>query len=499
MDTIGRIRRAYFVKAKALKEIVRELRVSRNTVRRVIRSGTPKQHYERVVQPHRKLGEWTTALDGLLDTNDKKPKREQLRLTRIFEELRGLGYLGGYDSVRRYAKKRRLTQRSSVAAYVPLSFAPGEAYQFDWSHELVVLDGVTTKVKAAQMRLSYSRMPFVRVYPRESQEMVFDAHDRGFAFYHGACARGIYDNMKTAVETVFIGKDRKFNRRFLQMCSHYLVEPTACTPAAGWEKGQVENQVGNVRERLFTPRLRFKTYDEMNGWLLDQCITHAKAHPHPEFKDRTVWEVFQEERARLIPYIGSFDGFHSTPTSISKTCLVQFDTNKYSVMAKAVGRPVDVHAYADRIVIRQDGEVVGEHGRSFLREQFIYDPWHYVPVLAMKPGALRNGAPFKAWLLPGALGKVRQKLRTVDDGDRQMVQILTTVLTDGLVAVEVACAEALAGGVFSADVILNVLARQRKAAPVVTILTPEGLQLRHEPLADCARYDTLRSQPHGTA
>ena len=99
-------------------------------------------------------------------------------------------------------------------------------------------------------------MLFVRAYRARAQEMVFDAHDRTFAFLKGACTRGIYDNMKTAVEAVFRGKDRQFNRRFLEKCGHYLVEPTACTPAAGWEKGQVENQVGLVRERFFTPRLR---------------------------------------------------------------------------------------------------------------------------------------------------------------------------------------------------------------------------------------------------
>ena len=108
-------------------------------------------------------------------------------------------------------------------------------------------------------------MMFVCAYPRESQEMVFDAHDRGFAFFRAPAQRGIYDNMKTAVDAVFVGKERRFNRRFLQMCGHYLVEPTACTPAAGWEKGQVENQVGLVRERFFTPRLRFKSYADLNA------------------------------------------------------------------------------------------------------------------------------------------------------------------------------------------------------------------------------------------
>ena len=430
----------------------------------------------------------------MLLENDGKPARERLTLIRVFEELRGLGYEGGYDAVRRYARAWSKERASATtSAYVPLSFAPGEAYQFDWSHEIVVMDGVTTTVKVAHVRLCHSRMMLVRAYPRETQEMVFDAHERAFALFRGACSRGIYDNMKTAVETIFIGKDRQYNRRFLQMCSHHLVEPVACTPASGWEKGQVENQVGLVRERFFTPRLRVKSYDELNAWLMDKCIAWAKAHAHPELLGRTIWEVFEEERPKLIPYRGRFDGFHALPASVSKTCLVRFDNNKYSVSASAVGRPVDIHAYANHIVIRQDGRIVGEHRRSFGRGETVYDPWHYVPVLARKPGALRNGAPFKDWVLPTALDRVRRKLAGSDDGDRQMVKILAAVLGDGLPAVEAACLQALSEGVHSADVVINILARQRDPGPAATIMTPDALRLRDAPIADCARYDQLRS------
>ena len=348
-------------------------------------------------------------------------------------------------------------------------------------------------VKVAHVRLCHSRMMFFRAYPRETQEMVFDAHERAFAFFKGACTRGIYDNMKTAVDTIFVGKDRQYNRRFLQMCSHHLVEPVACTPASGWEKGQVENQVGLVRERFFTPRLRVKTYDELNAWLLDKSIAYAKVHRHPERPNQTVWEAFEEERPNLVPYRGRFDGFHALAASVSKTCLVRFDNNKYSVNASAVGRPVEIHAYADRIVIRQDGRAVAEHARHHGRGETIYDPWHYVPVLARKPGALRNGAPFKDWVLPAALERVRRKLAGSDDGDRQMVAILATVLTDGLPAVEAACAQAMSEGVHSSDVIINILTRQRDPGPAATILTPDALKLRHAPTADCARYDQLRS------
>src|SRR3984957_16237922 len=493
LETIAKIRRAFFVQGKSIKLICRELRVSRKVVRKVIRSEATEFRYEREAQPLPKIGPWTDQLDELLLANEGKAARERLTRIRIFEELRGRGYSGGYDALRRYAKRWAKDRgHATAAAYVPLSFAPGEAYQFDWSHEIVILNGVTVTVKAAHVRLCHSRMLFVRAYPRETQEMVFDAHDRAFALFKGACGRGIYDNMKTAVETIFVGKKRLYNRRFLQMCSHYLVDPVACTPASGWEKGQVENQVGLVRERFFTPRLRFKNLDELNAWLLDKCIAYAKAHRHPELPEQTIWEVFEAERPKLVPYAGRFDGFHAVPASVSKTCLVRFDNNKYSVTASAVGRPVEVHAYADRIVIRQDGRIVAEHPRSFGRGETTYDPWHYVPVLARKPGALRNGTPFKDWALPAAIERIRRKLASTDDGNRQMVDILNAVLTDGLPAVEAACAETAAHGVHSAEVVLNILSRQRDPAPPANILTPTALILRHAPIADCARYDNLR-------
>jgi len=493
VETIAKVRRAYFLQGKAIKAICRELHLSRKVVRKILRSGATEFRYERDVQPLPRIGPWRVDLDRLLAVNEAKPARERLTLIRLFEELRGLGYGGGYDAVRRYARTwRRERAATSVNAFVPLSFAPGEAYQFDWSHEVVLINGVTVTVKVAHMKLSHSRMPFVRAYPRETQEMVFDAHDRAFAFFKGACTRGIYDNMKTAVDAIFVGKERAYNRRFLQMCSHYLVDPVACTPASGWEKGQVENQVGLIRGRFFTPRLRVMSYEELNAWLLDRCVAYAKAQPHPELRDQTIWEVFEAERPSLVPYTGRFDGFHAVPASVSKTCLVRFDNNKYSVAAHAVGRPVEIRAYAERIELRQDGKPIGEHRRCFGREQTIFDPWHYVPVLARKPGALRNGAPFKDWVLPAALDRVRCKLAGTSDGDRQMVDILTTVLSDGLAVVEAACAEALREGVHSADVILNILARRREPAPPVTIMTSQALQLRHAPTADCARYDSLR-------
>ena len=206
----------------------------------------------------------------------------------------------------------------------------------------------------------------------------------------GRLQRGIYDTIQTAVDTIFVGRDRQCNRRFLRMSSHHLVDPVACTPASGLGRaakrinGQVENQVGLVRERFFTPRPRFKIYDELNVWVKDKCIADVKTHAHPEQPDTTIWAAFGEERPHLMPCRGRSDGFHALPASVSRTCLGRFDNNKCSVCASAVGRPVEIQAYADRMVIRLNGRVVlnghivAEHARCRGRGETVYDPWHYV-------------------------------------------------------------------------------------------------------------------------
>lgn len=493
VDRIGEIRRAYFDEHLSIKEIVRRLSVSRSTVRKVVRSSATAFRYERDKQPAPKLGEWVKGLTEILEREAELPRRERRSTQRLFEELRGRGYEGAHDSVHRFAKAwRREHTRVPVRAYVPLSFAPGEAYQFDWSHEVITLQGLPVTVKAAHMKLSHSRMPFVRVYHRETQEMVFDAHDKGFAFFGGGCRRGIYDNMKTAVEAIFLGKQRRYNQRFLQMCSHHLVEPVACTPASGWEKGQVENQVGNLRDQLFLPKPRVSSLVELNDWLVDECIAYAKRMEHPEFKGRTIWAVFHDEQASLVVSRGPYDGFAEKVVRASTTCLIMADHNRYSVDARAAGRMVQIRSHANRIVVLLDDDVVADHPRDFRRGEVIYDPWHYLPILVRKPGALRNGAPFKDWDLPPGLAAAQAKLRQYADGDRQFVKILCAVVDHGLVAVEAACAEALEAGIASGDVILAVLARQLQPPTPPSMAIPDGLRLKVEPTADCARYDSLR-------
>ena len=376
-------------------------------------------------------------------------------------------------------------------AFVPMLFQPGDACQFDWSQEQVELNGIIQTIKVAHFRMAYSRQMFVVAYPRETQEMVLDAHNRAFAFFGGVPARLIYDNLKTVVDAVFTGKDRQFNRRFLTLANHYLFEPVACTPASGWEKGQVENQVGNVREWLFTPLARFASFTELNNWLSTRSRELAQRN-HPLQTLRTIAACFTAEQPLLRPVTAWFDGYVEHLIRVSSTCLVKVDRNSYSVPASAAGQAVSVRTTADQVRVVAQGEIIAAHPRLFGRDHLVCDPWHYLPVLEKKPGALRNGAPFVMWDLPMPIQTVRDRILKQPKGDRAFVELLMLAGEAGLDALTVACELALDYGVVSAAVVMNELRRLiAPHLPAAINNVPDGIVLTMEPLADCQRYDHL--------
>jgi transposase len=492
METLGKLRRRHLVKGESISAIARDIHLSRNTVRKYVAAQACEPRYTRKQQPFPQLGPYRETLTAWLEMEGQRPLRERRTAMRLFEALRQEGYRGGYDSVRRFVKRWKKAQGPSVTqAFVPLAFAPGAKYQFDWSHEVVELDGVLQTVKVAHFRLCYSRQSFVVAYPRETQEMVFDAHNRAFAFWGGVPLAGIYDNPKTLVDAILVGKERQFNRRFLALMNHYLIEPIACTPAAGWEKGQVENQVGTLREWLFTPRLKFAHFADLNAWLALRC-QELGLRPHPDEKERTIRQVFEEERPHLRPFTASFDGYVEHTLRVSSTCLVRYDRNRYSAPAAYAGKLISLRAYAERVQIVADEQTLADHPRCFGRGRSIFNPWHYLPVLERKPGALRDGAPFQQWDLPGAIRRVQERLMKQRGGDRAFVELLLAGRQHGLEALEVACELAWEQGTISAAVVLNHLHRLLSPRPPETLCTPERLRLALEPVADCARYDRLR-------
>lgn len=493
METIAKIRRAHFSDKKPLRQIAREMNLSRNTVRKIIRSEATELHYERKIQTRPKLEPFKEQLIQSLEEDQKKPPKYRRTALLLFEMLQREGFSGGYDTVRRFVKRWR-EQDTGTKAFIPLVFAPGEAFQFDWSYEQIELDGVNVKIKLAHFRLSHSRAPFCVAYMRETLEMVLDAHVQAFQFYGGSCRKGIYDNLKTVVSKVLVGKERIFNRRFQTLASHYLFEPVACTPAAGWEKGQVERQVGVIRQCLFGKRRMFADLDELNQWLQDECRVLAARQKHPDYPEQTVAEVAQMERESLVPVPVAFDAYQENTARVTPTSLVSFDRNRYSVQASSAGKIVTVRAYANRISFHHGGKLIGLHRRQYGRDRTTYTPWHYLDVLKRKPGALRNGAPFQNWELPQALQKTKEQLSRRSDGDRQFVGILAVIPRYGIGAVEQACKEALLSRTISRDLVLNILSRANEPQTTTDFQAPDHLpQLSLFPTVDCQRYNRLLS------
>jgi transposase len=492
MDIIAEIRRRHFVSGESISSIARSLKISRPTVRKHLAT-KDEPVYQRQIQPSPKLGDYKEQLVVWLEADVQLPKHQRRTAQRLFEGLVGEGYQGAYDSVQRFVKQwKRDHQRSPSIkqAFIPLAFQPGEVCQFDWSQETVEINGVVQTVKVAQFRLAYSRKMFVVAYPRETQEMVMDAHNRAFAFYGGVPQQVIYDNLKTVVDCIFVGKDRQFNRRFMALANHYLFEPVACTPAAGWEKGQIENQVGNVREWLFTPRAKFESFDALNVWLARRCEELA-GRQHPTQPSQTIADCFVHEQPLLRPVSQPFAGYIEHLAKVSKLCLVRWDRNTYSVPAEWVGKVVSIRITANQIRVVAGGQTITEHPRCFSYDQMICNPWHYLPVLEKKPGALRHGAPFQDWELPPAIHQVRQKLLKQPQGDRAFVDCLLLAREHGLEALQIACECALESGVVTGSLVQNELRRLIEPSRPKTLAAEHDWALQHEPQADTQRYDHL--------
>ena len=492
MGIIAEVRRRHFVSKESISSIALSLRISRPTVRKHLKTEI-EPVYQRQSQPFPKLGEFKAVLTRWLETEAQLPRNQRRTAMRLFEGLVDEGYMGAYDSVQRFVKQLKIDSKNTPSikqAFVPLVFKPGDVCQFDWSQEIVEIGGIEQIIKAAHFRLAFSRKMFVIAYPREAQEMVMDAHNKAFIFYGGVPLQMVYDNPKTIVDTVFVGKERKFNRRFMALANHYLFEPVVCTPAAGWEKGQVENQVGNVREWLFTPRAKFATFDDLNGWLEKRCH-ELSSRKHPVLPSQTIAECFQQELLFLRQITVPFAGYIEHLLKVSSTCLVRIDRNQYSVPAQWAGQVVSVRVTAHDPNIVAEGKTIATHQRSFLRDQLICNPWHYLSILEKKPGALRHGAPFQDWDLPESIRRVREKLLQQDKGDRAFVNLLLLAREVGVDALETACELALESGVVSGSVVQNEVRRLVEPARLKTLNTSDNLQLTAEPQADCQRYDYL--------
>lgn len=490
MSIIAKIRRLYLRDRVSISEISRRTSLSRTTIRKWVNKPDPEPKYTRNARPS-KLAVYKDAIVAALQIDARRPRRDRRTAKRLYQDFKAQGYQGGYTQFSQFITRcRKEIGTGSLRAFVPLKFDLGEAFQFDWSEETIMLGGVLHRVQVAHMKLCASRAYVIQAYHSQGHEMLFDAHTKAFTALGGIPRRGIYDNMKTAVDKILVGKSRKVNTRFSAMASHYLFEPDFCNAASGWEKGIVEKNVQDRRRELWQEAVlqRFPNRDALNVWLLTQCREKWAQTPHPEYQGLTVADALELEQESMMPMPAAFDGYVESMGRVSSTCLVSVLRSRYSVPCEWVGQVAHVHTYAERIVlISMQGELV-EHPRAVERGRTIYDWQHYIPLIERKPGALRNGAPFAD--LPKPLAQLRQILIRRSGGDSIMAKVLACVPRSGLEAVLVAVELVLESGSINAEHIQNVLARLKEGPVVGQVDT--HLTVAEAPTMDTSRYDQLR-------
>lgn len=494
------IRRWHFRDGLSQREIARRTGLSRNTIRKHLNSKIVEPVYPKRDVPS-KLDEYEQLLSDWLLKESKKPRKQRKSAKLLHQELLAIGFSGSYDRVAAFARMWREQQRllANKQAFVPLKFAPGEAFQFDWGDNWAWVGGSKVKLQVAHFKLCHSRAFYLRAYWTQTHEMLFDAHAHAFRVFKGVPERGIYDNMKTAVDKVGKGKQRTINKRFQAMASHYLFETEFCNPAAGWEKGQVEKSVRDSRHALWHSAPRFECLEALNDWLENRCQQFWQQASHPDYAKQSIEQIWLAEQLHLMPICAAFDGFIEHTKRVSSTCLVMFERNKYSVPASYANRLVSLRVYPAHLEFIAENQKIAGHPRVFSRDhnskgQTRYDWRHYLLVAQRKPGALRNGAPFDT--LPEAFSHLQSILLKRPGGDRDMVDILSLVLHHEEALVEQAITQTLSQGIASKPHIINCLNRLIQPPSPDPVPLDSRLQLNIEPTKDTSRYDTLRRVRH---
>ena len=491
MEILGKIRRMHMRDKLSLHEITKRTGLSRNTIRRWLRTPeeTAPPSYRRDAGPG-KLTAFHEALEQALKADAHRAKQNRRTAKALFAQIKADGYAGGYTRVTDFIRDWRGREGKTPHAFVPLTFALGEAFQFDWSEEGLVVGGIYRRMQVSHLKLCASRAFWLVAYPSQGHEMLFDAHTRSFIALGGIARRGIYDNMKTAVDKVKKGKGRAVNARFAVMCGHYLFDADFCNVASGWEKGIVEKNVQDSRRRIWldAQSRQFTSFAELNAWLGERCRSLWSELRHPEHKQFSVAEMLEQERTEMMPVPTPFDGYVERSARVSSTCLVSVERNRYSVPCELAGQMVSTRLYPHQVYVVAGDAIVARHDRLSERGQVHYDWQHYIALIERKPGALRNGAPFDD--MPAPLKQLKLGLLRHAGGDRVMAQVLAAVPTAGLEAVLVAVSLVIESGVLSAEHVLNVLARLNASPQPPCVET--SLQLMEAPQANTSRYDSLR-------
>lgn len=433
MITVAQFHRIKFLAQRegmSEREIARTLQISRNTVHKYLhqQEAPTAAKRRRIYGRPRHLAETERVIpliDQWLKEDQRTWRKQHHTAARIYRRLRDeYAFQGSESDIRKVVAARKATCKE---VFIPLSFALGQQFQFDWGEADILVYGVLTRVYLFCMELSASRKKFVWAYANEQQESFLDGFVRGFAYFGGVPAIGLFDNLKSAVKKMLVGRNREEQETFVALQAHYLFEAEFCNARRGNEKGIVEGLVGFVRRNALTPLADVGSLEALNrNILLPWCEHSARTHGVPHTTE-TVAEVYARERAFLHPLPAApFEACRVQAATVSKMSTVMFGTNQYSVPSRYAGQAVWVKGFVDRVVVVAQNGVIAEHLRCAGREQMVLELDHYLDVLLQKPRAVRDARVMQGQRVPDVARRIHARMRERQDaqGDRLFVRFL---------------------------------------------------------------------------
>lgn len=501
------IRRAYYLEKKSMRQIARETRYCRQTVEKAIENVPAHPYRLRQPRPAPVFGAYQARVEALLQENTRLPRKQRYTAHRIFAIIEAEGYQGSESRVRHYVTTwKQGTHRPAV--FLPLEFEPGQDAQVDWGEATVIVGGHRQSVPFFVMRLCYSHRTFAMAFPTQEQESFLWAHVQAFKHFGGVPHRISYDNLGTAVKlapapTGKRGRPRHEVQAFTAFRSHYLFESHFCTPAQGHEKGQVEHGVGYTRRNFMVPLPEAATFEELNHHFLERCLHEDQRRVARE--TQTIGAAWEEERRLLLPLPPSeYECCQMTTVRLTPYSQATYDTNRYSVPVNRARRQVTVKAYPFTVDIFDGTERLCSHPRCYEREQDVFDPLHYLPLLEQRPGAFDYAKPLKRWRegWPASYHQMMRDLREKwpdGQGVREWVRILELHQHYSTPLLEQAIEQALSYGCVHLDGVLYCLRQLSETVDHPTPLKAQPLDLSaHPDLAaignqpvDLSRYEQL--------
>ena len=463
MESYLRVRRAVMVEGMSIREASQVFGLHRDTVRKMLAYSVPPG-YRRETTPRRpKLEPFSGVIDRILEEDQRVVRKQRHTAKRIFERLRDeYGFDGQYTIVKDYVREHR---RQTREMFVPLSHPAGHA-QCDFGEALVVIGGVEQKAHCFVLDLPHSDGCFVKAYPSETTEAFLDGHVAALAFLGGIPQSILYDNTKLAVAKILGDGRRKRTRAFTELQSHYLFEDRFGRPGKGNDKGKVEGLVGYARRNFLVPVPSFESFAALNAYLERRCLERmdARLRGHTE----TIGQRMERDLDALLtlPAV-AYDACDKQAGRVSSLSLVRYRTNDYSVPVAYGHRDVLVRGYVDEVVISCGSEVIAKHPRSYERDDFVYDPIHYLPLLERKIGALDQAAPLQGWELPEEYATLRRLLesRMGRRGKREYVQVLRLLETFSRQEVAAAVRDAIRLGALSFDAVKHLVLCRLEGRP----------------------------------